>query len=169
MARRRPPQTAGDPSARLAAGARDLPVGDRPERSLLLLAGALVPLGFLCIVIAWLGAARTANVYEQVPYLISGGLVGLGLVFLGSLLYFAHWLTRLVHEQRAQTAAVVAAVDRLAGALEHRAPPPAPVLVATGSGSLAHRPDCRIVAGKADLRAVSAGDGLAPCRLCQPW
>jgi hypothetical protein len=34
----------------------------------------------------WIGASKTFRQIEQIPYLISGGLVGLALVFLGGLL-----------------------------------------------------------------------------------
>jgi hypothetical protein len=43
-------------------------------------------LGFLLVVIAWNGAAGLDYVQGQVPYLISGGVGGLGLVVLGSAL-----------------------------------------------------------------------------------
>ncbi len=53
----------------------------------MLVPGSLaVLLGFAAIVLGWVGAARTAREIEQVPYLISGGLIGLGLVMLGGLL-----------------------------------------------------------------------------------
>ena len=42
-------------------------------------------------------------------------------------------------------------------------------LVATARGAMAHRPDCVVVAGKAGVRAVDADDGLAPCKLCDPY
>ncbi len=40
------------------------------------------------------------------------------------------------------------------------------MLVATARGTMSHRPECVVVAGKPDLRAVAAGDGLLPCKLC---
>ena len=43
-------------------------------------------LGFGALLLGWIGAARTAREIEQIPYLISGGLVGLALVVLGGLL-----------------------------------------------------------------------------------
>jgi len=42
-------------------------------------------------------------------------------------------------------------------------------LVATMRGTMAHRPECVVVAGKVDLRPVTAADGLAPCKLCAPY
>lgn len=83
------------------------------ERILLVIGGILAPLGIVGVLIGWYGASHTPYLFEQVPYLISGGLLGLALVFLGSFMYFAHWLTELVKEQRAQSAAVIAALERL--------------------------------------------------------
>lgn len=45
-----------------------------------------VLLGFNVMLFGWFGASRTAREIEQIPYLISGGLVGLALVVLGGLL-----------------------------------------------------------------------------------
>lgn len=144
-------------------------------RALLVAGGVLAPVGLLLIVLGWFGASRTPNLREQIPYLISGGLLGLGLVFLGGFLYFSRWLTQLVHDQRAGTDAVTAAVDRLARVLER--PPPvamSPVrprpaeLVVTGRGTMAHRPECRVVAGRPGVRPAGPDEPLTPCRLCQP-
>ena len=149
----------------------------------MVLAGVLAPLGLVLILVGWHGAAHTPNLFEQIPYAISGGLFGLGLLFLGSFCYFAHWMTELVKENRAQSANIVEAIGRLEHVLRaapaRRRPSTAssPVdalangvaLVATDKGTMAHRLDCVIVAGKADLRPVTAGDGLAPCKLCDPY
>lgn len=146
------------------------------ERTLMVLGGVIAPLGLVVVLLGWVGASRTPNVFEQVPYLISGGLFGLGLVFLGAFFYFAHWLTELVKEQRAQSAALLDAIGRLRDDMATAAAPPvsvssAPgaVLVATAHGSMAHRPDCAVVAGKPGLRAVGPADGLAACKLCEPY
>lgn len=45
-----------------------------------------VLLGFNIMLFGWFGASRTARQIEQIPYLISGGLVGLAFVVLGGLL-----------------------------------------------------------------------------------
>jgi hypothetical protein len=59
-------------------------------------AGAiLTPLGVLFILLGWYGAAHAAYVQQQIPYLVSGGFIGLGCVILGGLLYWAHWLYRI--------------------------------------------------------------------------
>lgn len=44
---------------------------------------ALVVVGFALLAIAWGGVAGEADVARQMPYLISGGMVGLGLILVG--------------------------------------------------------------------------------------
>jgi hypothetical protein len=44
-------------------------------------------------------------VEEQVPYLISGGLLGVALATIGALLFFTHWLTVSIKEARSHEAA----------------------------------------------------------------
>lgn len=83
------------------------------ERALLLVGAGLMPLGILVILLGWYGAAHTPYVFEQIPYLISGGLLGLALVVAGGLLYFGYLLTRLIVEQRRHTADILDALDRI--------------------------------------------------------
>jgi multisubunit Na+/H+ antiporter MnhG subunit len=151
---------------RLAAGARDAAERrGRVDRWLVMAAGALCAGGVLLVVIGWHGASRTPNVYEQVPYLISGGELGSTLALLGALLYFGRWLAALVREQRIQGAAIVAAIDRLDARL---AGPVRPALVTTARGGLVHRADCTVVAGKTGLRPVVDPAGRAACQVCRP-
>jgi hypothetical protein len=104
--------------ARFAEGVRTLRIGRASvvlsERILLVLGGILAPLGIAVVVLGWWGAANTPYSFEQTPYLISGGILGLALVFVGCFFYFAHWLTQLVKEHREQSAAILAALERLA-------------------------------------------------------
>jgi NADH:ubiquinone oxidoreductase subunit 6 (subunit J) len=64
---------------------------------LLVLPGAIALVaGFVMMFLGWYGASHTAREIEQMPYLISGGLIGLGLVFIGGLLLAtALWATQL--------------------------------------------------------------------------
>ena len=64
---------------------------------LLLLPGAIAVVGgFAFMFLGWYGASHTARQIEQMPYLISGGLIGLGLVTVGALLLSsAIWMTML--------------------------------------------------------------------------
>jgi hypothetical protein len=174
--------------ARFEEGVRTLRVGGASvqlsERILLVLAGIVAPLGVVMVFLGWWGAAHSPYLFEQVPYLISGGLIGLSFVFLGSFFYFAHWMTQLVKEHRVQSVALLEAVQRLqdevaavgggrvsgAGLNGHAAPPvDDEPLVATLRGTMAHRAGCAVVAGKPDLRSVTAADGLTSCRLCHPF
>lgn len=64
---------------------------------MVLLPGAFAVLaGFGFMFLGWYGAARTPRQIEQLPYLISGGLIGLGLILVGALLLAsAFWMSML--------------------------------------------------------------------------
>ncbi len=151
----------------------------------MLVAGAiLAPLGLALIVLGWIGAARTHLVFEQNAYLISGGVLGLGFVFLGSFVYFAYWHTVSIRQARGQSQQIIDGLARIEAALAATSGVAAgrnggsgpgrsnggkPKLVATANGSQFHRPDCSVVAGKDGLRSVSGTEsGLKPCRICDP-
>jgi subtilisin family serine protease len=111
----RPAATLRPPAASQPAvineGARRLQFG-------LFLAGAvLMPLGILAICLGWYGTAHSHYVYDQNTYLISGGLFGLGLVFLGGFMYFGAWLARMSAEQRDNSRSIADAMSVLADAL----------------------------------------------------
>jgi hypothetical protein len=57
-------------------------------------------MGLSAILLGWFGAARSTLVEEQVPYLISGGLLGVALSTIGALVFFSYWLTISVKEAR---------------------------------------------------------------------
>ena len=144
------------------------------ERTLLYVGGGLGVVGLVIVLLGWWGAARTINLQEQLPYVISGGLFGLGLVFLGGFAYFAYWITRLVHEQRRQTDALLDALGALRPSENGNGAAPTidaspGALVATAKGTMAHRADCVIVAGKRGLKKVTPAQNLEPCKLCNPY
>lgn len=70
------------------------------ERWLFGAGGALAAAGFVFVVVGWVGASRTVLVAGQIPYLLSGGLIGLGCIFLGGFLYFGRWMAVGVRESR---------------------------------------------------------------------
>jgi hypothetical protein len=155
-------------------------------------AGAgLVVAGLLCILVGWVGTSRTVLVAGQIPYLVSGGLLGLGLVFIGGFVYFGHWVAVMARENRDSAAAdrrdMAALRDSIAGltlamrdaAASSRGSAPLPTsrgahdsapipLVATPSGSMMHRPECPAVAGRNGVRHVSRTEGLRACGICRP-
>jgi hypothetical protein len=152
------------------------------DRWLLLTGGALMPLGFLLVILGWAGASHTPLLFEQIPYLISGGLLGVALVFAGGFVYFAYWMTLLVRESRTARVDLQASLSRLetllaSGAMIGGSFEPPQVesangharYVATATGTMIHRPDCVAVANREGLRAVSPDTpGLTACGLCEP-
>jgi len=75
----------------------------RMRNGLGLIGTMLMTAGIAAILFAWWGVAHTGYTFEQIPYVVSGGMLGLGLIGVGGFLYFGSWLTKLVEEQR-QTA-----------------------------------------------------------------
>jgi hypothetical protein len=73
----------------------------------------LIVFGFVCILLGWYGAAHSPFLYQEVPYLISGGLLGVALVIGGGVLVHCAWCMRKVEEDRRNALAVVRSVDRL--------------------------------------------------------
>ena len=175
---------AGSRQQRLAASVKNLrtrqSLSSMPADRWVLIAGAImVPLGIALIILGWYGAAHKALIIQQFPYLISGGILGLGLMITGGLAYFGYWITRLVQENRTNTRDIIAAIDRL-GALvgeEDGAATSASsgrsaatgTLVATATGTMLHRPDCPVVANRPGVRRVKPGTaGFEPCKICEP-
>jgi hypothetical protein len=150
------------------------PLSGRLDQVLALVAAVLLPLGLLVIVLGWYGAAHTPYLFEQVPYMISGGLVGLALVTGAGLLYFGSWVARSAAAQERASEQTLALLREIRDGLGERpartsANGQAEGFVATAHGSMWHRPDCSVVAGRTDLHPVGAdGDGLQPCALCNP-
>lgn len=169
------PQDVMADQERLAAGLRRIrrvTSTIATERWLAIAGGVLMPLGVLLVIVGWYGAARTTRLFEQIPYVTSGGLLGIALACVGAALYFGYWLTRLVGHARD----IVDGLARIEARLDGARGPSAAVdgdvrLVATRGGGLFHRADCSVVAGRPqpELRSVSVPvKGLAPCKLCNP-
>ena len=79
--------------------------GGRDQSKALMLGGAVgVPAGLVLILLGWSGVAHTTDVFEQMPYFVSGGVLGLALVFAGGFAYFGYWLTQLVYAVRKDAA-----------------------------------------------------------------
>ena len=167
--------------ARAVAALRTRATASEAERWFRLAAPVLIPLGALVIVLGWYGAAHTTRVFLQIPYLISGGLLGLGLMFVGGFVYFARWLNDLLDESRLQATEARSLAERSLSSLEriehHLAQQsggasavPERALVATANGKLVHTGDCRLVAGR-DVRVLSDGEAAKrdPCQVCEPF
>jgi len=151
------------------------------DRWLAIAGGVLMPLGVILVIIGWYGAAHTTRLFEEVPYLISGGLLGIVLSTIGAALYFGYWLTRIVAGERQMIEVLARMEARLdAAATEGNgtgaataaaAAAGAGTFVATRTGSMFHRPDCPVVADRpqSELRTVKLPvRGMSPCKLCAP-
>lgn len=141
----------------------------------------LIAFGLLLILLGYAGASgatveradgsKVVSSLAQFPYLLSGGILGLALVVLGTGLLVAQrhssdsaqvadLLRRMVDLQElGSSAAGVLAPDDLQG------------LVVAGSASY-HVPSCRLVEGRPGatylLPVEAAQRGLLACRVCRP-
>lgn len=135
--------------------------------------------GFVLIAVAWNGAAGLDFVQGQVPYLISGGLGGLGLIVLGAAFVITEGNRRDRAELERRLDEVAAGLSRMTIAApvgggngrEERVPVPAGAGMVVAGRSSFHTPECHLVAGRdADLvpRERAEAEGLQACRVCQP-
>lgn len=104
-------------------------------RQALLVAGAVaMGLGMVAIVLGWYGASHSAYLFQEVPYLISGGLLGLALVVAGGVVVTSGWSLRQIQEARRDTQAMVRSLERIEFALRVAARPE-PGTPDTGAGA----------------------------------
>ena len=75
-----------------------------PRVSTTIVLGTLVVAGFALLALGWRGAAATLFVPFQVPYIVSGGLLGLGVLGGGLALLVVHLDRAEAAEERRQTA-----------------------------------------------------------------
>jgi hypothetical protein len=135
--------------------------------------------GAILLVIAWYDISGTANVYEQLPYLVSAGFSGMALIIVGSGLLAAGRADRI--ERR--LAQLVDALTEAASANGAPAGPdpagPDPVGPANApasyqvieGGETYHRPGCLLLRDKTSspvTAAEIASRGLTPCPVCAP-
>jgi hypothetical protein len=171
-----------DAQARLRSAARRLarrPSGSQVERSLLLVGAVSVPLGLVFILLGYWGAAHVSRVIQQIPYVLSGGLLGLALVLAGGFAFFGCWLARVQRDQHRladrvenQTAVLADALGRIEALVAEQGPTRIGAqrlaLVRTPGGSLVHKSTCSIVAGRDDVLTVAPSADLVPCKICGP-
>jgi hypothetical protein len=150
-------------------------------------AGALLlPIGIAVIVLGWQGAAHGRVDQQQIPYLISGGILGLAFVTIGGFFFWAHWLYRMydqaelhhLERMRVQGEQHAELLRALGGRVVDSGVSPAvssgaataASFVATASGTNFHTADCPIVSGRAGLRRLTTAQAksMKPCRICDP-
>ena len=142
-----------------------------------MIAGAAsIGIGLPIILLGWWGASRTPYVFEQIPYLISGGLFGLAIAIVGGLCYFAYWMARQGQEQRRQSDELQGTLRRIETLLasgvigDARTASQANGFVMTSTGTMFHRADCVVVSGRSGVKPVPVGaeEKMEPCRICDP-
>lgn len=139
----------------------------------------LVGVGVGAMALGWVGISREVYPARQIPYLVSGGIFGLAMVFIGGVFIGLQDMRRHV----GRIARLEELVEDLHGVLLSRTDVPDDASALSGNGAAAtvailptgtsyHRLDCALVEGKDEARTVTAseaeGDGLSPCRLCEP-
>lgn len=178
------------------ASSRGSQIVDRVRRRWAGMAGriglALAIVGFVVVLIGWNNAANLDYASGQLPYLLSAGGAGLGLIIMGAALLLAesNRRDRVVLER--QLGELNAAITRLAAATSavagnghsttatatapattggRRRPQRTQDLVIAGRTSF-HDPSCHLVEGRTDgirmSRDDAAAEGLTPCRVCAP-
>jgi hypothetical protein len=138
-----------------------------------LVALALFITGIVLVILGWYGAAHTNIQTEQIPYLISGGLLGLGLIIVAGILLSGAAQERENADLRHEIVKAIAAIrtgvpDRDFQASEvssngHQ------VYVVPGGRSY-HEAGCPILEGKEGVKelqpAQASASGYAACKLC---
>src|SRR5258708_3864961 len=99
--------------AGVADGARPGRSGRNVRKWMETIGMSLIVFGFVCILLGWYGAAHSPYLYQEVPYLISGGLLGVALVIGGVVFLRCAWSMRPVEDDRRNALAIVRSVDRL--------------------------------------------------------
>ncbi len=139
----------------------------------------LVAIGVVMIVVGYIGVAHQVLVAKQIPYLVSGGILGVAVVGVGVMFIATeqvrHDADRLDHLERMVDElhhVLLSRPDAPSAAVEEQpAQQLAAALVALPEGDRYHTDDCRVVQGKG-VQSVTARvikrRSLAPCPLCEP-
>jgi hypothetical protein len=133
----------------------------------------LAAIGLVAIGVGWNGAAGQLTLLGQIPYILSGGLIGISLVVLGAAMLVVQNAredrTRLELKLDQLTDALLAAGGPARAAAA--APQDASGLVVAGTASY-HVPGCRLVDGREETALLTPAEArandLKPCRVCAP-
>jgi hypothetical protein len=149
-------------------------------------------IGVILIIVGYLGVSREALVAKQLPYLVSGGILGIAFVGFGAVLLGTEDIRRdsgrldrleqMVAELhslllvRADGSPIVTdATAAAAGnglATEAADAAGTTRVLALPEGQSFHRAECVMIEGKSQARPVTAKvvqeRGLKPCKLCEP-
>ncbi len=142
----------------------------------------VIAVGLVVIGIGWNGAAGSGGevnhvpvVQAQLPWILSGGFLGLGIIVLGAAMVIANAYRESEARLSARFEQLLETLAEGNGAAAPGTPrssgEPVGDLVVAGSTSF-HRPDCRLVKGRTEARTIDVSTaldlGLTPCRICRP-
>ncbi|MFE1345023.1 hypothetical protein [Streptomyces sp. NPDC058757] len=146
-----------------------------PTARFLLWGGLLAAAGgaLLCV-LGWYGISGERFAERQLPYLASCTVPGAALLVAGAVLVAA--AVRAAPPGPAEDSGAGGdggAGGNSDGGADGGAPPPSPSSdgppLRVPDGTLAHRPDCPLVAGRPDAVPAAGDPALAPCPVCEPW
>lgn len=139
-------------------------------------AAVLLVAGIVMVLLGWYGAANTNILTEQIPYLISGGLLGLGLIVVAGVLASAAALERENRELRADLRRLFVGAGRIGPTrlgtesfAKEGGSPNGQLYVVPGGRSY-HLAGCPILEGKAGVKEIPPEEApsYSPCKLCEP-
>src|SRR5687767_5962382 len=130
--------------------------------------------GFVTFYFAWDGAASINFAQGQIPYLLSGGFLGLGLVVTGATLLFLSTIRserQLMTDRYDEMARLLSRnLSRLQFSTNGHSPSSSAQVVA--GATTYHRAECKILEGNDGLTTVTvdqaAADSLESCSDCNP-
>lgn len=147
------------------------------ENAQMIGAAVLLILGVVLVLLGWWGAAHTNIFTEQIPYLISGGLLGLGLIIAAGLVAYAAISQRATQQLRrdlmflAQSVGGNGQARSVEMADRGDVRDSGQVFVVPGGRSY-HVAGCPILEGKEGVKELEAskaiGSGYTACKLCGP-
>ena len=134
---------------------------------------ALLACGIVFVMLGWYGAANTNIITEQIPYLISGGLLGLGLIIVSGILAANAMSEHKTDELRRDLLRTIGALPvGDVGARNGAGPSESARVLVLPDGHSFHLPGCPIIEGKDGIREMAPrqamSTGLAACKLCGP-
>ena len=129
--------------------------------------------GFIVIGKAWEGAASINSAPGQLPYLLSGGFLGIGMILTGGVLLFLATVRaerQLLSDRFDEMSTLLARnLARLGYSANGNG---ASGIEVVAGANVYHLADCKILQGKENLTTMSlelaANEGLKPCRVCSP-
>ena len=163
------------PAKPRSGGARPGLKGFVVANARILAAIALLVVGVVLVILGWYGTAYTNVFTEQIPYLISGGLLGSALIIVAGFLASSASLERQNRELRRDLVRAIASIGNarpaMAPAMDDEPRSDDGTVMVVSGGRSYHFAGCPIAEGK-QARSMTVGEaakaGFVACKLCGP-